>query len=249
MDRPPAARSVPVEVPDGYGLVDLTGDDLAGLLCLAGEPAFVDGDTGSYSWCFARIGDQGTSEIRSLVDWRGSADLDDLTRPERPEAVLPALAPLLRVLPPGRYRLTVETPAQVRPVGFTRPGARLWSTDRHGTYAEEIALVGTDPWPPRERSVVAAYRDRVAAGDRPAVVALFPTPESLVGYLLDGHHKMVAGEQAGVPPRVLAVTPERPARPDNAALRRAVPAFVDAVSEDYRQPLTTVLGHLRQLSH
>ncbi|MEO3743236.1 hypothetical protein [Plantactinospora sp. B5E13] len=129
-----------------------------------------------------------------------------------------------------------------------RPGGQLWSTDRDGTYAEELALVGTDPRPHRQRTVVAAYRERIAAGVRPAVVALFTTPESLVGYLLDGHHKMVAGAEAGVVPRVLAVTPERPVRPDNAGLRRAVPAVVATVAGHHRHPTTTVLDHLRRLS-
>ncbi|MEV4756213.1 hypothetical protein AB0J86_14025 [Micromonospora sp. NPDC049559] len=244
--RRPEPPAVTVDVPDGAGMIELVGDDVAGMLSLAGEPVLLDGDPANYSWLFVRAGAQGSAEVKALAEWTGSAELDDLVRHGGADPALPAvLGPLLRLLRAGRYLLTVREPHGAYPVGFRRPGHRVWYFDPYwGGPDEEIALVATDEWPPRDRDRVAHYRDLIARGRRPAVVALFP-PGGFVGYLLDGHHKLAAHGQAGTTPPVVAVTPVHRLAPDNGQLRRAVPAFVDAASGHGE---IAVLDHLRTLS-
>ncbi|MFF7503917.1 hypothetical protein ACFZBM_31475 [Streptomyces lavendulae] len=120
---------------------------------------------------------------------------------------------------------------------------RSWYAD------EELALVTTDAWPPRDHGAVRRYRDRIrAGGDLPALVALFPTAESRVGYLLDGHHKLAAYDQAEVRPLVIRLVPQvpRPLRLDD--LDRAQAAFSDSPSRHQGDTLGRVLSSMREES-
>jgi hypothetical protein len=142
--------------------------------------------------------------------------------------------------------MTVLAPNDVHRVGFAGPGEHVWRFDPYEGAAEEIALVATDAWPPRDRVRVAHYRSIIARGRRPAVVALFP-PDGFAGYLLDGHHRLAAYGTQDAPP-VVALSPMRPFQPDNEQVRRAVPAFVDAVSEYHRHEVIGLLDRLRTYS-
>ena len=254
--RLPDPPPLTVDVVDGDGMIEMVGDDMASMLLLAGEPALLQGDTAGYSWLFARAGTQGSAEVKSLVEPAAGPAYPDTpdgpVGPDDPAGGLPdpqraLLRPLLPLLRPGRYLVTVRSSSSVYRVGFDRPGDHVWHFDPYEGPLEDVALVATDTWPPRDRARVAHYRELIARGRRPALVALFP-PDGFTGYLLDGHHKLAAYGPADPPPRVVAVTPMRPFLPGNDQVRRAVAAFVDAVSEDNLRQVVNFLDHLRTLS-
>ena len=76
-------------------------------------------------------------------------------------------------------------------------------------FHEKLVRLGLDPR--FDEATVAAYRRRIAAGSRPAAVALAPVPgPGDVLYLLDGHHKIRAYEQERAVPRLIVIAPQRP---------------------------------------
>uniref|UniRef100_A0AAU2UVS7 Uncharacterized protein n=1 Tax=Streptomyces sp. NBC_00003 TaxID=2903608 RepID=A0AAU2UVS7_9ACTN len=233
-------------MPDGHGVIEVTGDERGSLLLLAGDPVFLEASDGcgSVGWLAARagIGGPGLGEVKYLTEWLSAPDLVPDPRTGQVEPPDPeCLRPLLSLLAPGRYVMKAEVaPDHLRVV---HPRA----LQVHGWYADEdLALVTTDAWPPRDHRAVRGYRDRIrAGGDLPALVALFPTAESPVGYLLDGHHKLAAYEQAQARPLVIRLTPQvpRPFRRDD--LDRARTAFSEGAPRDQDDALGRVLSSMR----
>lgn len=200
------------EVPDGLGLIEVTGDDGASLLLLGGRPAVLEGSDccGSIGWLASRATGPGaptTAEAKALTAWLAAPELavDPLSGnflPPDPER----LRPLLSLLAPGRYTMTAATAPQ--PLRVVHPRAEhveRWYAD------EELALLTTDHWPPPDRDAVRTYVRRIRAGERPALVALSPAEDSIAAYLLDGHHKLEAYHQARIQPLVIRLTPIGPA--------------------------------------
>jgi hypothetical protein len=212
---PPA---VSVDVADGEGFIEVVGDAAGSMLLLAGDPLAVGGSDGSGSIGMlaglAGVGAPTPAEVKSLVDWLGAPGLRALGRsgfaePPDPEM----LRPLLGLLAPGRYRLTAHLPRKVLVVD---PADRVaWWCDEDA----EVVLVLTDRV--RSPAAVRRYRRQLAEdGPWPAVIALFPTLDAEIGYLLDGHHKLAAYRQAGHDPMLISVRPELPFRPRPDDLRR-----------------------------
>ncbi|MFE4632174.1 hypothetical protein ACFRJ1_02175 [Streptomyces sp. NPDC056773] len=208
----PTDPVVVCEVPDGLGLIEVTGNDWASLLLIGGRPVVLEGSDccGSIGWLASRAGgpDAPTpAEAKALTAWLAAPELaaDPLTGscpPPDPER----LRPLLQLLAPGRYSMTAARAPQPLRVVHPRSGhVESWYAD------EELALVTTDHWPPPDRDAVRAYVRRIRAGERPALVALSPAGDSLAAYLLDGHHKLEAYHQAEVPPLIIRLTPVDPA--------------------------------------
>ncbi|MET9607312.1 hypothetical protein ABZZ17_19885 [Streptomyces sp. NPDC006512] len=243
---PPPPSSVPFAVPDGHGVIEVTGDEGGSLLLLAGDPVFLEaGDgCGSVGRLAARAGTggPGLSEVKYLTEWLGAPNLVPDPRTGRAGPPDPErLRPLTSLLASGRYVMTAAlAPPDLRVVHPRALQVQGWYAD------EELALVTTDVWPPRDHRAVRGYRDRIRAGDGlPALVVLFPTAESRVGYLLDGHHKLAAYEQAGVRPMVIGLTPQvpRPIRRDD--LDRARAAFSDGALRDRGDALGRVFSSMR----
>ncbi len=240
-------------MPDGHGVIEVVGDEGGSLLLLAGDPAVLEANDGcgSLGWLAARAGTggPGISEVKYLTEWLGAPGLVPDPRTGRAEPPDPeCLRPLLSLLVPGRYVVSAGlAPHDLRVV---HPRARRVET----WYAEEdLALVTTDAWPPRDHRAVRAYGDRIRAGEAaggatagglPALVALFPTAGSTVGYLLDGHHKLAAYERAGTPALVIRLTPQqpRPVRQDD--LDRVRAAFTDGMPRAGGDALGAVLSAL-----
>ncbi|MFJ3876823.1 hypothetical protein ACIPW5_05125 [Streptomyces sp. NPDC090077] len=246
MIRRAPSPSVCVDVPDGHGVIEVTGDEGGSLLLLAGDPAFLEaGDgCGSVGRLAARAGAgaPGLAEVKELTDWLGSPGLVHDPRtgqigPPDPEY----LRPLLSLLAPGRYVLRAEVaPHHLRVVHPRALRVQHWYAD------EDLALVTTDVWPPRDHRTVRRYRDRIrAGGELPALVALFPTPDSRVGYLLDGHHKLAAYEQAGAAPLIIRLTPQAPRPVRREDLTRARPAFTDGTGRHQDEALGRVFASMR----
>ncbi|WP_406514524.1 hypothetical protein OG851_42535 (plasmid) [Streptomyces sp. NBC_00161] len=243
---PPPSPSVSFDVPDGHGVIEVTGDAGGSLLLLAGDPVFLEANDGcgSVGWLAARAGTggPGLSEVKYLTEWLSTPGLVPDPRTGKAEPPDPeCLRPLLSLLASGRYVMTAAVaPHHLRVV---HPRA----LQVHGWYAdEELALMTTDAWPPHDHRAVRRYRDRIrAGGDLPALVVLFPTAKSQVGYLLDGHHKLAAYEQAGVPPMIIRLTPQvpRPSRRDD--LDRAWAAFSDRAPRDQDAALGRVFSYMR----
>ncbi|WP_331738127.1 hypothetical protein [Streptomyces sp. NBC_01276] len=242
----PLSSSVSFDVADGHGVIEVTGDNGGSLLLLAGDPGFLEaGDgCGSVGWLAARAGTggPGLSEVKYLTEWLSVPGLVPDPRTGRAEPPDPeALRPLLSLLSPGRYVMSAAlAPHDLRVVHPRALRVESWYAD------EELALVTTDAWPPRDHRAVRRYRDRIrAGGGLPALVALFPTAESRVGYLLDGHHKLAAYDQAGARPLVISLAPQvpRPFRHDD--LDRARAAFSDSRPRHQGDPLSRVLSSLR----
>ncbi|MER5486279.1 hypothetical protein ABT024_24135 [Streptomyces sp. NPDC002812] len=200
------------EVPDGLGLIEVTGNDGASLLLIGGRPAQLEGSDccGSIGWLASRATGQDAptpAEAKALTAWLAAPELaaDPLTGnvpPPDPER----LRPLLSLLAPGRYAMTAATaPHPLRLVHSRSGHVESWYAD------EELALLTTDHWPPPDRDAVRAYVRRIRAGARPALVALSPAEDALTAYLLDGHHKLEAYRQAGIQPLIIRLTPVDPA--------------------------------------
>lgn len=245
----PLARSVSFDVPDGHGVIEVTGGESGSLLLLAGDPGVLEANDGcgSMGWLAARAGTggPGLSDVKYLTEWLGAPGLAPDPRTGQAEPPDPeSLRPLLSLLSPGRYVMTAAlAPHDLRVVHPRALQVRSWYAD------EELALVTTDAWPPRDHRAVRRYRDRIrAGGDLPALVALFPTAESRVGYLLDGHHKLAAYGQAEVRPLVIRLAPQvpRPFRRDD--LDRARAAFSDSPSRDQGDALGRVFSSMREES-
>ncbi|MFI8448743.1 hypothetical protein [Streptomyces erythrochromogenes] len=240
---PPVPRSVCIDVPDGHGVIEIVGDEGGSLLLLAGDPAVLEANDGcgSMGWLAARA-DPGSP--RSSTSPSGSAPPGLVPDPRTGRAEPPdpdCLRPLLSLLAPGRYVMTAGlAPDRLRVV---HPHARRV----HGWYAEEeLALVTTDAWPPRDHRTVRGYGDRIRAGGAlPALVALFPTAGSGVGHLLDGHHKLAAYEREGVPPLVIRLAPQEPRPFRRTDLDRARAAFADGAPRPQGDALGRVFASLR----
>ncbi|MFD5623406.1 hypothetical protein [Streptomyces yangpuensis] len=248
--RPSAPRpSVCVDVPDGHGVIEVVGDEGGSLLLLAGDPAVLEANDGcgSVGWLAARAaaGGPGISEVKYLTEWLRAPGLVPDPRTGRAGPPDPErLRPLLSLLAPGRYVVGAAlAPHRLRVVHPRTRRVESW-------YAEEdLALVTTDTWPPRDHRAVRAYGDRIRAGGSdgalPALVALFPTAGSAVGYLLDGHHKLAAYERAGARPLVIGLTPQEPRPFRHDDLDRARAAFTDGTPRPGGDPLDGALSALR----
>ncbi|MFE9463372.1 hypothetical protein ACFYNW_06815 [Streptomyces virginiae] len=243
---PPPPRSVCFDVPDGHGVIEVIGDESGSLLLLAGDPAVLEANDGcgSLGWLAARAGTggPGLSEVKYLTEWLGAPGL--VPDPQNGHAEPPdpqCLRPLLSLLAPGRYVMTAAlAPHHLRVVHPRARRVQSWYAD------EELALVTTDAWPPRDHRAVRGYGDRIrAGGGLPALVALFPTAESSVGHLLDGHHKLAAYERAGARPLVIRLAPQepRPFRRDDVDRARA--AFSEGAPRPQRDVLGGVFSSLR----
>lgn len=197
-------------MPDGQGVIEVIGDGSGSLLLLAGDPAVLEANDGcgSVGWLAARAGTggPGLAEVKCPTEWLGAPGLVPDPRTGQAEPPDPeCLRPLLSLLAPGRYVMTAGlAPYHLRVV---HPRAR----QVHGWYAEEeLALVTTDAWPPRDHRAVRGYGDRIRAGGAlPALIALFPTAGSSAGYLLDGHHKLAAYQREGESPLAHPADPAR----------------------------------------
>ncbi|GIJ67835.1 hypothetical protein Voc01_027520 [Virgisporangium ochraceum] len=194
-----------MEVPDGLGVVAVLGNDFASLLCLGGQPAVLHAHDchGSVGQLAARAepGAVRPADLDALRDWLAAPGLN----PRRPPPAGP-LAPLLRLLAPGRYTLALSTPGwQELPVLDPAPGAAAsWYWPTQGD-----ALVVTDHWPPRDQATVESYRARISGGARPAAVVV-RAPGGGPRYLVDGHHKLAAYRRTHVRPLLIEIAPEKP---------------------------------------
>lgn len=238
-----------LDVPDGHGVIEVIGDDGGSLLLLGGDPAVLEANDGcgSVGWLAARAGTggPGLAEVKYLTEWLSAPGLVPDPRTGRAEPPDPeCLRPLLSLLAPGRYVMTAALAPH--PLRVVHPRARQvqsWYSD------EELALVTTDTWPPRDHRAVRGYGDRIRAGGTlPALVALFPTAGSCVGYLLDGHHKLAAYERAGTPPMVIRLTPQEPRPFRRHDLDRARAAFSDGAARRPGDALSRVFAYMREES-
>src|SRR6185312_10423485 len=187
--------TVEIDVVAGAGVIEVVGDDDASMLLLFGDVAGLGGDDswGSVALLAARAGPDvvRSGEVKALVQWLAEPDLsvdtiDGRCVPPSPDR----LGPLLRLLRPGRYVMTAYIPA--RPPHTVAKGVTHWYD------VAETALIPTDSWPPPDRDTVRRYQAHIESGRRfqPALVELSPLPTSPIGYLLDGHHKLAAYQQA-----------------------------------------------------
>ncbi|MGW1871618.1 hypothetical protein ACWCPS_39680 [Streptomyces mauvecolor] len=243
---PPPPLSVAFDVPDGHGAIEVTGDERGRLLLLAGDPVFLEASNrrGSMGQLATRAGLGGPSlcEVKYLTDWLSAPGLVPDLRTGRIEPPDPeCLRPLLSLLAPGRYVMKAEAAPDHLRVVHPRP------LQVHSWYADEdLALVTTDAWPPRDHRAVRGYRDRIRAGSAlPALVALFPTPHSCVGYLLDGHHKLAAYEQTGTRPLIIRLTPQAPRPLQSDDLDRAQAALSGSTPRHQDDTLDRVFSSMR----
>lgn len=243
---PPPLPTVVFDVPDGHGAIEVTGDEGGSLLLLAGDPVLLEASAGcgSVGWLAARAGTcgPGIAEVKSLTEWLSAPELVPHPRTGQADPPDPQrLRPLLSLLAPGRYVMSAEiAPHRLRVVHPRVRQVHHWYPD------EDLALVTTDSWSPRDLATVRSYRDRIRTGTAlPALVALFPTAESWVGYLLDGHHKLAAYKQAGSSPLVIRLTPAEPRPFRLEDLGRARSAFHDGTPERTHDALHRVFACLR----
>lgn len=235
-------------MPDGQGVIEVIGDGSGSLLLLAGDPAVLEANDGcgSVGWLAARAGTggPGLAEVKCPTEWLGAPGLVPDPRTGQAEPPDPeCLRPLLSLLAPGRYVMTAGlAPYHLRVV---HPRAR----QVHGWYAEEeLALVTTDAWPPRDHRAVRGYGDRIRAGGAlPALIALFPTAGSSAGYLLDGHHKLAAYQREGNLRWLIRLTPQEPRPLRRADLDRARAAFADGAPRPRGDALGRVFASMRLL--
>ncbi|MFE9574712.1 hypothetical protein ACFYMW_40495 [Streptomyces sp. NPDC006692] len=122
----PSPLSVAFEVPDGHGVIEVTGDERGSLLLLAGDPMFLEaGDgCGSMGQLAARagLGGPGLCEVKYLTDWLRAPGLVPDPRTGQVEPPDPErLRPLLSLLAPGRYVMRAEVAPDHLRVVHPRP--------------------------------------------------------------------------------------------------------------------------------
>ncbi|MFD7017376.1 hypothetical protein [Streptomyces sp. NPDC059928] len=96
--------------------------------------------------------------------------------------------------------------------------------------------------PPRHQAVIRDHARRIRGGSLPALVALRPAPDSLTGYLLDGHHKLAAYHRTGIRPLILWLTPQQPKHFPREAYEHARAAFLADHPDHERKLLDSVLA-------
>ncbi|MEU7140560.1 hypothetical protein ABZ942_14005 [Nocardia sp. NPDC046473] len=220
-----SSRIEEIAVTEGSGVIDVRG---------VGHPLDLPGGWSSH--CLLRIGgevaDLDTSAYEGTV---GRLIARAASRPPRPEAMAAlrkltitaeataslgeVLQPLLHLLTPGRYELRGPEPlwpeypqavrkrwATVADVAVVRaePNEPVWF---YPGPDDSTYLVPTEDWPPADDAAVERYRELIADGVRPAVIALrtisrFP----MSGFVIDGHHKLSAYLDAAVIPTVVWIT-------------------------------------------
>ncbi|MCX5342413.1 hypothetical protein NRF20_23655 [Streptomyces sp. R-74717] len=179
-----------------------------------------------------RAAREGADRLRAAL-----TDLDDLG-----SGALDAAAPLIEELPTGHYRAHLADLALER---VADPGTSWWTRRRalredaepytgdalddwpgtdHFQLRDRIpgetptygALLPSQPLDALDADTVARYTSAIAAGHRPAALALAWVEDIyveaeyserfLVAAVLDGHHKLAAYATAGVPARVLLLS-------------------------------------------
>jgi hypothetical protein len=230
-------------VAGGQAVIEVVGDAEAHMLLLMGDVVAVCGDDsyGSVDLLAARAGPHvcGSAEIKSLVAWLADPILEPGATGTALHDALDRLHPLLSLLRPGRYVLSAHVP---------RRSILVVEHTAHWYEEDQTVVVPTDAWPPKDTETVRRYRTRIQRERaRPAIVVLAPTPDSEIGYLLDGHHKLAAYQEAGAAPTLLRIAPQRPfpAGPDD--ITRAHQAFSIAVTRPSTAPDDYGTAPLRRL--
>jgi hypothetical protein len=175
-----------VDLPDGLGVIEVQGDEGASVLRLRDTPVLLEGWDGGDTivWLAGRAGRQAPrpAQLQAVRDWLAEPGLD----PQSGSALDPTpLRPFLRLLAPGRYAIYAEVSA-VQLIDVQVGDAPF------DGYASPRLLLTTDSWPPVDQHTVSRYRQRIAAGARPAAIVLSAHADSHAMYLLDGHHKLAA---------------------------------------------------------
>lgn len=214
---------------DGEGLIEVRGDGFDSGLLVGGAPvAFL------WSDCGGSIG-------QYLVRSRDTAGLSERLRALRqvagggldPRAPLaPQIRPLLALFSSGRYRLSYTPALGLHMV--VAYGARFsYTTDRDSIYPFNEMLITTRPSDVLRRDRVDFFRERIAAGERP-IVFTAGVAEAYGAFVLDGHHKLQAYGELGLPPAVLSIVK---AAPDPIALEDGLRLMGEAACyrDDYRQ--------------
>jgi hypothetical protein len=205
---------IPVDVPDGLGVIDVLGNEAASVLYLSGDPVWLHAydNHGSVGELAARAGraTPRPQELSVLRDYLADPGLRVDKRTGDPYGLqIEPLRPLLRLLQRGRYLVSART--MTRNLAIHDRHDREWIPWYlgHDGYGPDEVLLATDRWPPRDPGTVAQYRERIKKGARPAAVAVGPF-RGTARYLLDGHHKIGGYLQARVRPVVAEIVPTEP---------------------------------------
>jgi hypothetical protein len=238
---------VGVDVIDGAGVVEVVGDCEASMLLLFGAVTALGGDNscGSVNMLAARAGPDAISsaEVKAVVEWLAEPGLIlDAGMGVGTPPSAERLRPLLRLLRTGRYVMTAYVPQ--------RPFRVAGLLAEHWYDADELMLVPTDTWPPVDHVIVRRYQTQIEHGrSRPLIVELSPTMDCGIGYVLDGHHKLAAYQQAGRSQTILRIAPERPFRPRQEEIDRAADVFAaaawPALVENDRRDVGRLIATLR----
>jgi hypothetical protein len=221
-----------VEVPDGLGAIELVEErENAFRLLLGGDTVATDADAhrGSLMWIASRVlHPRALAEHHRLNSWVEPPAWDRLRQwlrhVEPGDDPIGPLSPLLDLLAPGTYALSV----QALPGPFitaTRQGQNsVWYAGMEGK-GEASAIVPTHHWALRD-STVARYRRLIEYERRSPAAIVLTHPDSEVYYLLDGHHKTAAYMAAGRDPVAVVIEVGPGPRPDYLA-------YLDTPSLEY----------------
>ncbi|WP_194819882.1 hypothetical protein [Nocardia sp. XZ_19_385] len=249
----PGARLEEITVTDGSGVIDVRGIGHS-----------LDLPNGWSSHCLLRLNGRVTNLDTSAYEGSvGRLVAHTPNRPPRPEALAAlrdltvtgetitplreALQPLLGLLTPGRYELRGPEPVwQAIPEAITRGWttmARAIVTDVEPEEPQSwypgdwTYLVPTEAWPPTDEVVVQQYRDLIRHGVRPAIIGLRTiSRRQWSGFVLDGHHKLLAYLHEDIIPSMVWITRLDPPEMTAAEIRENFPEFA-ANHEQFRSLL------------
>jgi len=190
-----------VTLSDGLGILELRGGDFDTALLFQGRPITFDwyDCTGSVARYLRHAGVRGWHEELTALRHTVDGGLDDGI------PLASQLWPVLRLFTNGDYRLgRVELPPTEVWDLYTFSASGVKSAAVENLYPYGAMLVATQPIEALDATRVRYFRERIEAGVRPLAITA-TTEHAELELVLDGHHKLTAYREAGVPPSRLTI--------------------------------------------
>ena len=193
----------------GEGKLEVRGGNLEIALFLNGEPLIFDAaDCGGSVGRFTTFLDENSLVYDAQIAEMAAQGFQNLA------PLQTQIEPLLRLLPDGNYRLTLET---MHPQSFfycwedafeERDSDTIWYYPADDHYNPSPVLFTTQPQSLLNRKTVISYSEQIGVRVRPALITI-GAKNHLARFVLDGHHKLFAYQAMRVAPPMLHIECEK----------------------------------------
>lgn len=195
---------------NGAGILEVRGGGLEIALFLNGKPLVFDAaDCAGSIGRFTTFLDENSLEYNAQIAESAAQGFGN------PAPLHEQIAPLLRLLPNGNYRLTLET---LHPnsyfycwedsvdLGMTNNTLGYYPYD--DIYNLTPVLFTTQPHTLLKAEIVNFYGAKIEVGERPALISI-SAKNHVARFVLDGHHKLFAYQALGIAPHFLHIECEK----------------------------------------